>query len=39
MQPEPAPTYQIDFFERCFVVSTIVGSLGVIGVVIWMMMH
>jgi hypothetical protein len=31
--------YQMDFFERCFIASTFVGSLGVIGVVIWMMMH
>ena len=35
MPPEPAPTYQMDFFfERCFVVLTVVGSLGVIAVVI-----
>jgi hypothetical protein len=26
----------MDFFERCFVVLTVVGSLGVIAVVIWM---
>jgi hypothetical protein len=31
--------YQMDFFERCFVGFTFVGSLGVVGVVIWMMMH
>jgi len=36
MPPEPAPAYQMDFFERCFVVLTVVGSLGVIAVVIWM---
>jgi hypothetical protein len=35
MPPEPAPAYQMDFFERCFVVLTVVGSLGVIAVVIW----
>jgi hypothetical protein len=27
------------FFERRFVAFTFAGSLGVIGVVIWMMMH
>jgi hypothetical protein len=31
--------YQMDIFERCFVAFTFVGSLGVVGVVIWMMMH
>jgi hypothetical protein len=39
MPPEPAPAYQMDFFERRFVAFTFAGSLGVIGVVIWMMMH
>jgi hypothetical protein len=29
----------MDFFERCFVVLTVVGSLGVIAVVIWMKVH
>jgi hypothetical protein len=27
------------FFERCFVALTVVGFLGVIAVVAWMMMH
>ena len=39
MPPEPAPAYQMDFFERCFVALTVVGSLGVIAIVIWMLMH
>jgi hypothetical protein len=39
MPPEPAPAYQMDFFERCFVVLTVMGSLGVIAVVIWMKVH
>jgi hypothetical protein len=39
MPPEPAPAYQMDFFERCLVVLTVVGSLGVIAVVIWMKVH
>jgi hypothetical protein len=29
----------MDFFERCFVALTVVGSLGVIAIVIWMLMH
>ena len=36
MPPEPAPAYQMDFFERRFVVLAIVGFFGVIAVVIWM---
>jgi hypothetical protein len=36
MPPEPAPAYQMDFFERCFIVLAVVGSLGVIAVVTWM---
>jgi hypothetical protein len=39
MPSEPAPAYQMDFFERCFVALTVMGSLGVIVVVIWMKMH
>jgi hypothetical protein len=39
MPSEPAPAYQMDFFERCLVVLTVVGSLGVIAVVIWMKVH
>jgi hypothetical protein len=39
MPPEPAPAYQMDFFERSFVVLTVMGSLGVIAVVIWMKVH
>ena len=31
--------YQMDFFERCFVALTVVGSLGVIAIVISMLMH
>ena len=31
--------YQMDVMERFFVALTVVGSLGVIAVVIWMMMH
>jgi hypothetical protein len=29
----------MDFFERCFVAFTFAGSLGVVGVVIWMMIR
>jgi hypothetical protein len=39
MPPEPAPAYQMDFFERCFVVLAVMGSLGVIADVIWMKVH
>jgi hypothetical protein len=31
--------YQMDFFERCFLALAIVGSLGVIAVVIWILMR
>jgi hypothetical protein len=30
---------QMGFMERCFVALTVVGSLGVIAIVIWMLMH
>jgi hypothetical protein len=39
MPPEPAPAYQMDFFERCFVALTVLGSVGVIAVVVWVLMH
>ena len=29
----------MDFFERCFIALTVVGSLGVIAIVIWILMH
>jgi hypothetical protein len=29
----------MDFFERSFIALTVVGSLGVIAIVIWMLMH
>jgi hypothetical protein len=29
----------MDFMERSFVALTVVGSLGVIAIVIWMMTH
>jgi hypothetical protein len=29
----------MNFFERGFVALTVVGSLGVIAIVIWMLMH
>jgi len=29
----------MDFFERWFVVLAVMGSLGVIAVVIWMKVH
>jgi hypothetical protein len=39
MPSEPAPAYQMDFFERCFVALSVVGSLGVIAIVVWMLMR
>jgi hypothetical protein len=39
MPSEPASAYPMDFFERCFVALSVVGSLGVIAVVIWMKVH
>lgn len=32
-------TRHMNFMERCFVALTIVGSLGVIAIVIWMLVH
>jgi hypothetical protein len=29
----------MDLFERCFIALAVVGFLGVIAVVVWMMMH
>jgi hypothetical protein len=39
MPPEPAPAHQTDFFERCFVALTVMGSLGVIAIVVRVLMH
>ena len=32
-------SHQMDPMERIFVALTVVGSLGVVAIVIWMMMH
>jgi hypothetical protein len=39
LRPFCLDTRQMDFMERSFVALTVVGSLGVIAIVIWMMIH
>jgi hypothetical protein len=47
-RPQPSPTLgwgrffdtrHMNSMERCFVALTVVGSLGVIAIVIWMLVH